>query len=327
MHNDDNDKKPIAAGHAEDLHPEMQVLVSRRKATSATDESLEARRKAWTIYSLTLAAERPTDLGVRDTVIEHSGLVIPVRIYTPPGAAGKSMPCVVYLHGGGFMLGDLDSSDFIAWGIADQASCIVVSVDYPLSPEHPYPVAFDASYACTEWLYLNGSSVGIDTSRIAIAGDSAGANLAAAVCLAARDRGGPAIVAQALAYPWLTHETAAPSRTKFAQGPGLTTDGLVAYGDAYIGNVATNQRDPYAWPLHAENFADLPPAWVHVAERDPARDDGRRYAAALIGAGVELGFREAPHTIHAFLRARFAGPMAASEFGRFTAFLKHALHD
>jgi len=308
------------------LHADMEVLLSQRKATAPASQSLEARRAAWTAYSRTLAQPRPPGMRVEDVTLAMPHRQVPVRIYRPadPACTGLA-PCTIYLHGGGFVLGDLDSSDFIAWGIAEQARCIVVSVDYALSPEHPFPAAFDDTCACMAWVARHGEEWGMDPNRLAIAGDSAGANLAAAACLASRDRGGPRLLAQALAYPWLTHDDRVQSRKLFALGPGLTTAGLRDYGAAYIGE-AREPLGPYAWPLQAQDLSGLPPALIHTAARDPVRDDGREYAARLCLAGVDVCHIEAPGTIHAFLRARFAGPMAAAQFARFAAFLRRRLH-
>jgi acetyl esterase len=228
------------------------------------------------------------------------------------------------MHGGGFMLGDLASSDSIAWGLADQTGAVVVSVDYRLTPEHPYPAAFDDCYGVLSHLAAHADDFGVDAARVAVAGDSAGGNLSAALCLAARDRGGPRIAAQALIYPGTGLDQSAASYIEHADSPGLTTEGTRKYRDLYLpGNRDTD--DPYARPVMARDLSNLPPAWVHSAEIDPIRDDGRVYASKLALAGVDVTYREARGMIHGFMRARFLGAAARAEFDAICDFLKHHL--
>lgn len=306
------------------LHPEMEALIAQRAASSPVANDVASRRRAWNGFSETLKQGNSTDLDVEDQAIACTCGTVAVRIYRPKTSKTALMPCAVYFHGGGFALGDLDSSDFVAAGIAEQADCVVVSIDYPLSPEHPYPAPFDASYGCVEWLWRNGASWGIDVGKIAVAGDSAGGNLACAVCIAARDRGGPRIVAQALAYPWISADMSLPARREFAAGYGLTTAGLEWYLSQYVSS-DMQKTEPYAFPLNAASFEGLPSAWVHIAQCDPVRDDGRLLAQRIIADGGEVSFREAPKTVHAFLRARFLGAAAAEEFRLFTSFLRRQL--
>lgn len=306
------------------LHPEMDALIAQRAASSPQENDVASRRKAWNSFSEQLRQGSVTDVGVEDKTIDCRDGPVAVRIYRPRGSEAMPAPCTVYFHGGGFVLGDLDSSDFVAAGIAEQTGCIVVSIDYPLAPENPFPAPFDASYGCVEWLSRNGEAWGIDVDRIALAGDSAGGNLACAVCIAARDRAGPKIVAQALAYPWISADMSLPARIEFASGYGLTAVGLEWYASHYIDSDVHRQA-PYAFPLNATNFKNLPPSWVHIAQCDPVRDDGRLFAQRVIADGGQVSFREAPRTVHAFLRAGFLGPAAAREFRLFTSFLKRQL--
>lgn len=248
---------------------------------------------------------------------------VPVRIYRRAGQAGPA-PAVIYLHGGGFMLGDLDSSDSNAWGLCEQADAVVVSVDYRLTPEHPYPAAFNDCYGVLAWLAAHGAEIGIDPTRIALCGDSAGGSLGAACCLAARDRNGPAIAAQALVYPTLGADPILPSYTESRDGPSLTTMDMIHYNDVYFSGFR-HAADPYAAPLKATNVANLPPTFVHTAEFDPIRDDGRAFAARLAAAGVWVTYREARRMLHGFLRMREAGPQARAEFAALCAFLRDRL--
>ena len=308
------------------IHPDMQALIDARSGLPSAN-SIEAERENWTTYSARLSEPPPENMTVEDQGLSTPVREIPVRIYRPYATQedNQPSPAIIYLHGGGFMKGDLDSSDSIAWGYAEYASAVVVSVDYRLTPEHPYPAAFDDTYAVLEHLAANSSALGLDATRIALAGDSAGGSLAAAVCLAARDRGGPAIAAQALVYPGTGLDQTAGSYVEHAEGIGLTTAGTARFRDMYLpGNVDT--QDPYARPVLAPDHSGLPPAWVHPAELDPIRDDGRVYASKLALAGNEVHFREAKGMIHGFMRARFSGEGARAEYEAICGFLRETLH-
>jgi acetyl esterase/lipase len=181
------------------LHPEMKVLLDARKGFPPATTVAEQRRQ-WTVYTQALSRPAPPEVTVRDMSIPAAEVSVPVRIYRHVKASAKQ-PCIVYLHGGGFMLGDLDSSDSIAWGYCHESEATVVSVDYRLSPEHPWPAAFDDGFGVLSWLSGRGAQeIEIDPGRIALAGDSAGGRLSAGLSLKTRDVGGPRIVAQALIY-------------------------------------------------------------------------------------------------------------------------------
>ena len=262
-------------------------------------------------------------MEVYDRTVPTQEREVPVRVYRPAGPDGPR-PCILYMHGGGYMLGDLDSSDSIAWGFAQETGAVVVSVDYRLTPEHPYPAAFNDCYGVLSWLAAHPADVEVDPDRIAVAGDSAGGNFSAALCLAARDRHGPRIVAQALIYPGTGLDDTYPSYIEHAESPGLTTAGTRKYRGLYLsGNL--DSTDPYARPVMAEDHSNLPPAWVHPAEIDPIRDDGRVYASKLALAGTWATYREAKGMIHGFMRARFAGPGAKAEFDAICDFLRARL--
>ena len=306
-----------------EIHPDMQVLAKAREIATREvgdqSESPEQAHRYWTVYTQAMSQPHPSDMEVHDRTIPTGEQDVPVRVYRPAGSEGPR-PCIIYMHGGGFMVGDLDSSDSIAWGFAQQTGAVVVSVDYRLTPEHPYPAAFNDCYGVLSWFAKNPGEVAIDADRIAVAGDSAGGNLAAALCLAARDRGGPKIVAQAMIYPGTGLDQTYPSYIEHAESPGLTTAGARKYRALYLaGNL--DSTDPYARPVMAEDHSNLPLAWVHSAEIDPIRDDGRVYASKLALAGNWVCYREARKMIHGFMRARFAGPGAKAEYDAICAFL------
>ena len=234
--------------------------------------------------------------SVEDRTAPGPGFEIPVRVYTPTGDGPH--PVVVYLHGGGFVLGTLDSRDPICRTVADRAECVVVSVAYRLAPEHPFPAAVEDAYAATEWVAEHAAAFDGDADRVAVAGDSAGGNLAAAVSLAARDRDGPDLVHQALAYPVLDHrDREYASRAENAEGYFLTAAGM-DYFDGHYVDSWVHRENPYLSPLAAPSHADLPPATVVTCGFDPLRDEGVAYAAALADTGTAVQHRHYPGLIH-----------------------------
>ena len=226
---------------------------------------------------------------------------IPVRIYTPTTSAGSgtALPCLVYFHGGGWVIGTLDSTDAICKTVANRAACVVVSVDYRLAPEFKFPIPLDECYAATQWIAANGAEIGVDGSRIAVGGDSAGGNLAAAVSLRARDENGPALRHQLLIYPVTNHDYTTPSYAANGDGYFLTKDMMTWFWDHYLPTPADG-KNPLASPLQAKNLRDLPPTLIITAEFDPLRDEGEAYAAALRNAGVRVTQTRYPGMIHAF---------------------------
>ena len=309
------------------IHPDMQPLLDAREQADALvgpqGETPEDARRWWRVYASILPQPRPADMRVFDATIPAGHGGVPVRVYQPAGRSG-ARPCVLYMHGGGFMLGDLDTSDGNAWGYAQETGATVVSIDYRLTPEHPYPAAFDDCYGVLTWLAANPDEVGIDAGRIAVVGDSAGGMLGAALALASRDRGGPPIAAQALLYGWFGLEQDAGSYVEFADGPGLTSASMHRFDRLYLPD-DPDSADPYARPVRALDFTNLPPALVHAAGIDPIRDDSRFFAARLALAGTPVTYREARGMIHGFLRARSAGPGAHAEFTVACAFLREHL--
>ena len=300
------------------IHPDMHELLEAKKALPKSTDP-EVLRKAWADYGARLQRPYPAGMEVVDDRFRGVG----VRIYRPAGIS-RSGPVVLYLHGGAFVKGSLDSGDAIAWGIADTCRMVVVSVDYRLAPDHPYPAALEDCHAVLVHCHEQGAALGVDGRQIGVWGDSAGGNLAAALCLYARDRGGPAIAAQALNYPCLTDVLDAPAYTDYADSPGLRTADMDRNWSLYLAGKRPT-ASPYAAPLRAPDLSRLPPAHVHIAEIDPLADDGRQYARRLEEAGNEVAFSCAEGMIHGYLRARFTGPAAAAEFRKPCDFLMRYL--
>jgi acetyl esterase len=235
--------------------------------------------------------------GVEDRNLPGPGGDLPVRIYKPFGKG--PFPVLINFHGGGWVVGDIESTDGFCRTMANAAGCIVVSVDYRLAPEHPFPAAADDAYHATLWAAANAAGFGGNPSRIAVCGDSAGGNLAAVVSQMARDRGNPAICFQLLVYPVTDAACDTPSYSDNAEGYFLTKDAMQWFWNHYVPN-DTDRNHPYASPLRAGNFAGLPPALVITAEFDPLRDEGERYAERMRAAGTPVQLTRYNGMIHGF---------------------------
>jgi acetyl esterase len=238
--------------------------------------------------------------SVEDRTIPGPGGDIPVRIYTPEGTG--PFPTAVFLHSGGFVLGDLDSEDAIARQVAHGSGAVVVSVDYRLAPEHPFPAANEDAFAAVKWTAEHAAELGADPTRLALVGASAGGNLAAGVALRARDEGGPKLVGFVNFYGSCNYpsEPTASSR-EFADGIVLKTDDIDFFYDTYLAGDAARQHDPQVSPFRAKDHAGLPPAYIGSAECDPSRDDAEAFAEKLKAAGVKVTAKRYPGMIHGFL--------------------------
>jgi acetyl esterase len=301
-----------------DLHPDARTILDRLDAPPPHALSVGAGRDV--ARDLYVNLETPdADLAVSNLSIPGPGddatTPLPVRIYAPPG---EDHPVLVFFHGGGWVRGDLDTHDALCRLLADAADCLVVSVDYRRSPEHRFPTPVKDAYAATTWAARHADAVGGDPDRVAVAGDSAGGNLAAAVTLMARERGGPDLAHQALFYPV----------TDYA----FDTDSYAENGDDYLPSLASlrwfwdcyladevDAVHPYASPLRARDLSGLPSATVVTAGYDPLRDEGAAYADRLEAAGVSVTHDHYPGMVHVFAsfpdldRARAARATVAAD--------------
>jgi acetyl esterase len=234
---------------------------------------------------------------IEDRTLPGQGGDIPIRMYMPFGDG--PFPVLMYFHGGGWVLGNIESSDGLCRILANASKCIVVSVDYRLAPEHPFPAAVEDAYCATEWIAAHATDFGCAASRIAVSGDSAGGNLAAVVAQIARDRGTPSIQFQLLIYPVADAACDAPSYSENADGYFLTKAGMQWFWNHYIQNDA-DRNNPLASPLRATNLASLPPALVITAEFDPLRDEGEFYAEKMRAAGTPVQLSRYNGMIHGF---------------------------
>ena len=243
-----------------------------------------------------LAGQPEAVARVEDAMIAGPAGDIRVRIYTPHGDG--PFPALVYFHGGGWVVGDLDTVDVPCRRIASRAGCVVMSVDYRLAPEHRFPAAAEDAYAAFRWLAENAREQHADPSRIAVGGDSAGGNLAAVVALMARDRGGPQPCFQLLLYPVTDSAQDTASYQDNADGYLLTRESMTWFWNHYMGDA--DRTHPYASPMRAADHRGLPPAFVVTAEFDPLRDEGEAYAHRLAAAGTPVVCRRYDGTIHGF---------------------------
>ena len=237
--------------------------------------------------------------AVEEHHVPVAGGAIGVRLYRPSDT--RPLPALVFYHGGGWVIGDLYTHDGICRAIANAAGCVVASVDYRLAPERKYPAAFEDSYAALTWLAGHAPTLGVDSARLAVGGDSAGGNLAAAVALAVRDRRGPRLVLQLLIYPATAHSFDTVSYRENGEGYMLTREGMKWFWNHYLAR-PEDGRQPYASPLLAKDLGGLAPALVITAEYDPLRDEGEAYAKRLAEAGVPVTNTRYPGLVHGFIR-------------------------
>jgi len=270
------------------INPQVQALLDEfsKQGLPPFDQMSVTQARLVALSFRDLQGE-PENIGeIRDIVVPGPAGSLPVRVYHP--SPGKSLPLVVYYHGGGWVIGDLEIVDKPCRALANASQCVVASVNYRLSPETKFPGPAEDCYAATKWLAEHARDIGADSRFVAVAGDSAGGNLAAATALRLRDEGGPMLQGQLLIYPVTDYYT--PGTRSYrdnAEGYGLTRDTMIWFWDHYLADAA-DAADPYASPLRAVTLAGLPPALVVTAEFDPLCDEGEDYAARLRAAGVPV---------------------------------------
>lgn len=252
---------------------------------------------------------------------------IPMRSYRPRGSSPtQSLPVLVFLHGGGWTIGDLDTHDVVCREISNRAGCAVIAVDYRLAPEHRFPAAVDDAIAATLWITGHARELAIDAQRIAIGGDSAGGNLAAVAALFMRDNGGPRLALQLLIYPATDFRADTPSHRENGSGYLLTREMIDYFSGCYL----TGPQDMDDWrasPARAESFRGLPPAFVLTAGYDPLRDEGAQYAQLLRDAGVAVEYVNFDGQIHGFITMSKVIDAATAAFDRCGAALKRAFSE
>ncbi|MET3962315.1 acetyl esterase [Marmoricola sp. OAE513] len=269
------------------LDPQLRPLVEMLPDTMSAFDDIPAAREMFQNFLPAGPAPGEDQLDIADADVNG----VPVRVYRPRGVAGD-LPGILYLHGGGFCIGDIDTEHAGAVLVANTVGAVVVNVDYRLAPEHPYPAGLDDCYAALK--YLAGLD-GVDASRLAVHGQSAGGGLAAATALVARDRGGPALAFQSLGIPELDDRLETPSMKAFDGTPMWSRVQAVKSWEYYLGG---KPADAYAAPARMDDLSGLPAAYVSTCEYDPLRDEGLTYALRLLQAGVSVEVHQFPGTFH-----------------------------
>jgi acetyl esterase len=286
------------------LDPQVQAVIELVIKSGRPAYHTLSPKEARQLFRETRPASTPTppQIGaVTNVVAETDAGAIPVRLYRPVGAdPGTPLPTLVYFHGGGWVIGDLETHDVLCRQLTAEAAMMVVSVDYRLAPEHKFPAAADDAWAATRWIVANAGRLGVDTRLLAVGGDSAGGNLAAVVALMARDAGAPSIACQVLLYPVTNVGTETQSYRDFADGYLLTRDSMRWFFDHYLAS-SDQAADWRVSPLRAGSLAGVAPALVVTAGFDPLRDEGEAYAQALRAAGVSVDYICYGGMIHGFV--------------------------
>ena len=311
------------------LHPQAQALLRLMQDKKIPPTQTLPVREAREFYRVRRAVTQPEPPPVAEARdLEASGPhgPIPLRLYRPQGsAAGQVLPVLVYYHGGGWVIGDLETHDTLCRSLANGAGCAVVAVDYRMGPEHRFPAAVDDALAATRWVHANAARLHLDASRLAVGGDSAGGNLAAVVALALRDgaKDAPAPCLQLLIYPATDMRCGAPSHQLNGDGYLLTRDTIAYFRGHYIAD-PSQWADWRASPLLHPDLSRLPPALVLTAGFDPLRDEGRAYADALSTAGTPAQYVCFERQIHGFITMGRLIPEARTAVDLCTAALRRA---
>jgi acetyl esterase/lipase len=285
------------------LDPQVQAVIDMVARSGRPAYHTLSPKDARQLFLETRPAATPTppEIGsVRNVVAETPQGAIPLRVYRPAGLPdATSLPAYVYFHGGGWVIGDLETHDVLCRQLTAASGASVISVDYRLAPEHKFPAAADDAWAATRWIVAHAAELGLDAGRLAVGGDSAGGNLAAVVALMARDAGGPAIRQQVLIYPVVDVMRETRSYADFAEGYMLTRDSMRWFVAHYL----RSKDDAGDWrvsPLRAPSLARLPPALIVTAGFDPLRDEGEMYAGRLRDAGVTVDYVCYGGMVHGF---------------------------
>lgn len=278
---------------------ELLATLAAKKAPRLWDMSLAAGRALYRTTAHMLDLKDISIGQIENRVLPGPAGDIAVRLYTPVAASSGALPLLVYFHGGGFVIGDLDTHDATCRILCNESGVKLMAVDYRLAPEHKFPAALEDAFAAVAWAEKNAAAINIDANRIAVGGDSAGACLAAQVCQRARAEKNPRISFQLLIYPVTDFAADTQSRRQFARGYVLEKESI----DWFFGHYVPEHMsfdDVTLSPLRCEDFSNLPPAYVLTAEFDPLRDEGKAYAECLMKAGVEVRYVEEAGVIHGF---------------------------
>lgn len=307
----DADLQKIFAAAPYDLDPQDGVAAARQRLSDSRASPLPAHLE---------------NVKTENRTITGPGGDIPIRIHRPGDSNAAPLPITMYFHGGAFCIGNLDTHDKQGRMIAIGAQTIVVSVDYRLAPEHPFPAGVEDVWAATRWAADNGDALGADASRFAVSGESAGATLAAVVAQKARDNGGPNIAFQTLWYPATMWDFTLPSMIENALAPVITRPALEQLFSWYAGDLGLDNPPPEMAPGRASDLSGLPPGYITTAGYDPLRDDGLRYAELMTDANNDILFHNNPTLTHGFLAYYDIVPAVTRTTDLSLAALHDALH-
>jgi len=282
--------------------PELRPFLELLPARPAGDVPVDMATVRAYATQMTAAINATADvsaLSVEDHVVTgaHDAPDVPVRVYAP-ASLDTTVAAILYIHGGGFTVGSVDMEHFNAVRLANELGVVVVSVEYRLAPEDPYPAALDDCYAALQWVHNEAAQLGIDAARVAVVGNSAGGGLGAGLALLARDRGGPPICFQFLGIPELDDRLETPSMQAFVDTPMWSRPSAEASWRAYLGTLHGGAVPPYAAPARATDLFGLPPAYVSTMEYDPLRDEGILYALRMLQSAVDVELHSFPRTFH-----------------------------
>jgi acetyl esterase len=302
------------------------AFLARPRLVNDTRLGLALTRRFYSLLCAAFTGSRQQVASVEDVCLERPDRTLALRLYR--ARTDQVLPAIIFLHGGCYTVGDLDSHDALARALANATTSTVIVVDYRLSPEHPFPAAADDAYCALEWLSANADNLGVDRNLIVLAGDSAGGALAAVVARWARDRRGPNVALQLLMYPVTNAAMQSSSWEKFANGPVLNRSILETAWRRYAPNLEQRLSGEVS-PLPASDLSGLPPTIVVTAERDPLRDEAEEYARALDLAQVPVSLLHYPGTVHGFLQvpdthtSQKAIVDIAAEFANLLGFATH----
>lgn len=309
------------------LHPGAQAvldLIAEAGRPSFEEMSVPDCRDAYVNSRKALQPDPIEVAEMRNLIMPGPGGDMKLRMYrATPLEDGVLQPVIVYFHGGGWVIGDLESHDTVCRELAVRSGSTLISVDYRLAPEHVFPAAADDAIAATRWVADNATELGVDANRLAVAGDSAGGNLAAVAAIAARD-GGPKVAFQALLYPVTDFDLSRPSYVENGSRPPVKTETMAWFRDLYL-TKPEDQKDWRAAPIHAADLAGLAPAYVLTAGYDPLRDEGKAYAEALKSAGNACTYACYDGQIHGFLNMARINPQTFDAFAEIGAAIKLGL--
>ncbi|WP_067471597.1 alpha/beta hydrolase [Actinomadura hibisca] len=279
------------------LHPQTERFLKELRAWTAIDAPAPSIKQMRAQLDLDFPVEHRELPYIADTTVPGAAGPVPVRVYRPEPLGGEALPALVYFHGGGWVVGGMHNVEGVCRELAARARCTVVNVEYRLAPEHPFPAAVEDAWAATAAVAHDAARFGADPRAVAVAGDSAGGNLAAVVALLARERG-VRLAHQLLAYPVTDTARSTPSWSDYGDGYGLDSDAMARFMDLYRGNA--DPSDPRLAPLRAPDLSGAAPATVLTAECDILRDEGEAYARRLADAGVPVELRRYDGVVHSF---------------------------